>query len=350
MTTGKGKATTEPTRGEYVSSTHIAFGLRWSSDIDLPEFPKAETTALPDIRVSAKTWPSDLNTSTDHVSWYKSPDRSDGSRLEVFLLSEGEFFLVRYGDGTEFLINRTGSQVWCRWDSKFPWEYVTTYLYGPISGFLLRLRGSVCLHASVIGIDRWAVAFVGSAGAGKSTLAAAMAGRGFRVLSDDILALTESNAAFRAVPAYPRIRLWPESVSALMGSPDALPRITAGWEKRHLALTADRFESHDRPLGVVYLLGERNDECLGPRIEARKGTWVLRSLIANTYAYKTFDREMRAYEFDLLSRLAGQVPVRSVTPFSDTRRIQQLCDLILKDFQKLQDSPSASDSAVQAYV
>src|SRR5205809_674139 len=109
------------------------------------------------------------------------------SMVKVFYISRGEFFLVRYDDGTDFLIHRSGSQVWCRWQPERSFEYVTTYLYGPILGFLLRLRGVVCLHASVVGIGDWSVGFVGPKGVGKSTLAAVLGGRGFPVLSDDIL-------------------------------------------------------------------------------------------------------------------------------------------------------------------
>jgi hypothetical protein len=290
----------------------------------------------PDVQFWAKTWPA-LSESVDSVLWYQSPSQSGDALLKVFLLSQGELFLVRYIDGTDFLIHHSGSQVWCRWDQTFSFDYVRAYLYGPIVGFLLRLRGLVCLHASVIGVKGWALAFVGPAGAGKSTLAAAMSREGFPVLSDDILTLTDLDGAYRAVPAYPRVRLWPESVSALWGSPEALPRISEGWDKRHLALPADRFERRHQPLGAIYLLGKRSDDCHGTRIEVLQGTRALRSLIANTYAYRIFDREMRTYEFRLLSRLASQVPLKSVTPFSNISRVGDLCSLILSDFHNLRD-------------
>ena len=154
-------------------------------------------------------------------------------------------------------------------------------------------------------------------------------------MSDDILTLTELDGEFSAVPAYPRVRLWPESVDALWGSSEALPRISDGWEKRYLALPADRFETRHQTLGAIYLLGGRSDDCDGPRIEALEGAAALRSLIANTYACRIFDKEMRVYEFELLSRLANQVPLRSVTPFSDISRIGHLCELIISDFQTL---------------
>jgi len=259
---------------------------------------------------------------------------------------------VRYGDGTDFLIHHSGSQVWCRWQPEFSFEYAATYLYGPILGFLLRLRGMVCLHASVVAIDHWAVGFVGPAGAGKSTLAAALGGRGLPVLSDDILALTESDGLFQAVPTYPRVRLWPESVSVLFGSPDALPPITAGWDKRHLDLTARdyRFDTQTRPLGALYYFGQRSDDWPGERVTALRGAESLNSMIANTYAYKKFDAEMRASEFGVLSRLAVQVPLRSVVPFADLNRIGEFCQLVLQDFQALPRPLRMADPKVEVHV
>ena len=58
------------------------------------------------------------------------------------------------------------------------------------------------------------------------------------------------------------------------------------------------------------------------------------SLIANTYATKLMDRQMRAREFELLTRVVNHVPVRRVTPHADPTRIPELCDTILNDFSR----------------
>lgn len=308
-----------------------------ASDIQLPDLAILSDGGPPDIQLWAKSWPIGLDETADVALWYAAPDQGSGSRIRVFSLAGGEFFLIRYLDGTDFLIHRSGSKVWCRWPSQFAFDYAATYLYGPILGFLLRLKGVVCLHASVVDIGGWAVGFLGPQKAGKSTLAAYLGRRGFSILADDILALKESAGVFHAIPAYPRIRLWPESVSALFGSPEALPRITASWDKRHLDLTSDnyRFETHHRPVGAIYVLGGRIDQYPGQRVEGLEGGDGLYSLIANTYAYKTFDKAMRAYEFTLLSRLASRVSLRRLVPFSDLAAIERLCDLVLSDFQTI---------------
>src|ERR1700730_12146581 len=57
------------------------------------------------------------------------------------------------------------------WPGNSSLENALSYLFGPIIGLLLLLRGAVCLHASAVSIGDRAIVFVGSEGAGESTSA-----------------------------------------------------------------------------------------------------------------------------------------------------------------------------------
>jgi hypothetical protein len=199
---------------------------------------------------------------------------------------------------------------------------------------MLRLRGIVCLHASAVAFDDHCVAFVGSAGAGKSTTAAAFAKLGRSIVSDDIVGLVERDGIFHVLPAYPHLCLWPESVTMLYGSPDALPQLLHDWEKRQLALgeNGTHFEERTLPLRAIYILGERRPDS-APVVGAIAEREVLLSLVANTYATNLIDRTMRGEEFALLSRLISSVPVRIVHPSGDPTRLEDLCRVIQSDFE-----------------
>ena len=248
-------------------------------------------------------------------------------------LSSGDYFRIAYRDGTVIVVNAQGSHVWATWPESATVEDTATYLLGPTLGFVLRLRGITCLHASAIAIDDRAIALVGPSGSGKSATAAAFARLGCPVLTDDVLALMDEGVFFKVQPAYPRVRLWPPSVEALFGAVDALPLITPGWDKRFLDLNGRhyRFQHEPLPLAAIYLLDARSADPVAPRIEAVGAREGLMSLVANTYTTYLLDKPMRAKEFELLGRLVERVPLRRVTPSADFERISELCDLITDD-------------------
>jgi hypothetical protein len=197
----------------------------------------------------------------------------------------------------------------------------------------LSLRGTTSLHAGVVALAGRAVAFAGAEGAGKSTLAAAFAQRGERVLGDDIAPLVDCGAHFEVQPSYPRIRLWPESVKFLFGSADALPRISSSWDKRFLQLDCDGFSNQPLPLAAIYLIGNR-EEAAAPRIEPIERRDALLALVRNSYAGRLLDRAQRGREFELLARLVETVQVRRLIPSRDPTRIEALCELITADISQ----------------
>ena len=135
-------------------------------------------------------------------------------------MSDGGWFRFHYDDGTQFAVDAEGTRIIGAWPSELTLEDTAPFITGPMLGFLLRRRGFTCLHASVVELaPGHAVAFVGPAGAGKSTLAAAFAEQGTPVVSDDIAALDDGGTRFSVLSAHPGIRLWSPSVEALFAHP-----------------------------------------------------------------------------------------------------------------------------------
>jgi len=250
--------------------------------------------------------------------------------LKVWQLASGALLRVDYFDGMQFWVGAQGTEIWAVWPDSLTLEDATAYLLGPVLGFVLRLRGVTCLHASAVAFGDRAVAFVGDAGAGKSTTAAAFAGRGNAVLSDDIVALLERDGTFFVLPAYPYLCLWPDSAKMLYGAGTTLPRFSANDDKRQLLLTGNglRFEEQPRPLKAIFILGERTTGIDAPLVERLRPQENLLSLVANSYATNLLNVEMRAREFELLGRLIAAVPIWSLHAHADPSRIDQLCGLI----------------------
>jgi hypothetical protein len=257
--------------------------------------------------------------------------------LVVWEVGGGHFFRLRYADGTDFLVARSGTEVWAVWPEPLTLEDTATYLLGPVMGFVLRLRGVVCLHACAVALGGRAVALVGQAGAGKSTTAAAFARRGVPVLSDDVTRLDDQGGTLLVQPGNPRLRLWPDSAQVLFGTPDPLPRLTPNWDKLYLDLGGDDFPFQDTPLplGAVYVLGEGGGDRRAPSVELLLPHEGLMELVGNTYVNYLLDRSMRAREFELLGRLVRHVPVRRVVQHGDRAYLPALGHVIQDDFQRI---------------
>jgi hypothetical protein len=318
---------------------YSVLGLRVLATRPLPGLVAADAAAPADVVIRLGALPPEAqHGSAADVPVYTSPDRDEAGRPLVIVraLAAGSLFLLHYADGTEFVVDDDGTEVWGRWPAPATFDDAATYLVGPVLAFVLRRRGITCLHASAVALGERAIALVGPAGAGKSTLAAGFAGRGHAALADDVVALRRSEGAFRVGPGSPRIRLWPDSVAALYGSPDALPRLTPTWDKRFLDLTepAGGLPPHPLPLAAVYLLASAAPAPGLPCVADLSVADGLMALIANTSVNYLLDESMRAQEFETLGDLVGSVPVRRLLRYDDTTLVSRLCELICDDVER----------------
>ncbi len=242
----------------------------------------------------------------------------------MYELPEG--FVFRYADATVFHVARDGRAIWATWAASSTLADTETYLLGPVLGFVQRLMGILCLHASAVVVDDVAIALCGPAYAGKSTTAGAFAAAGYGVLADDMTALRFDAGTVTAMPAYDHLRVWEESERILLGSSGTLPRLTPTWDKRALNMRGQGWIWCDEPvrLGAIVLLDTRVDAAYAPRIDAVPAGEAFVAIAANSYANYLLDDRMRAEEFAAVARLMAMVDVVRVTPHLDPARIGDL--------------------------
>ncbi len=322
--------------------SYRAYGLTLSSDTAVSALRKERMHfSRPDVEMSLGPEPDWVREATRLPARVDRPRAGEveghDSPFTLTSFGEGEFFQLAYDDGTRFIVDGAAKRLWGTWLPPLTIEDVATYLIGPVMGFVLRRRGVLALHASSVCVSGTAVILCGSPESGKSTTAAALALRGVSVLAEDISAVKEDNGSLYVEPGYPRVCLWPDAVGSLFGAPEALPQLTPTWEKCFLALDGVRasFEPNKRSLKVVYLFGPRVDEVDVPRIEDLGMRDALLELVQNTYMNWLLDRNQRAAELDVLSRLVAHVPVRKIVPHTDPARIGALCELIIRDAECL---------------
>ena len=286
---------------------HHAAGLFIAADVPIPGFPVSTASNLPDlyIHLDARAPWHDLPVEEFYRADYLNADGQP--MVTVGRASGGVRF--QYGDGTLVWIDDEGRRVWCRPAPGATLEDTAVYLTGPILGFVLRERGHVALHASAVKIGDAALAIVGPHGAGKSTTAAALATRGFPLISDDVLHMRKAAAGWSAEPYAYGLRLWPDAVRLVLGPGVSLPRLTPTWDKRLLRVDAFAVTAAADPVAVcaILFIEEASQEADVQRFVPLGRAEAVVRLAANSSASHLLDDSGRAREFHALADLVRSV-------------------------------------------
>ena len=320
-------------RPSYTESTerYFAFGLHIRSTRPIPGLVDIGKSDQIDLTVWVNRQPTPSEPAQP-IFLESTVLGATHENRRLFRFPESGILWIRFDDGTDFYVNRDGTEIWTTWKSPYTAEDMATYLLGPILGYVLRIRGAVALHASSFIAGDKAIALLGGAGAGKSTTVAALALRGNNVLADDVTVLAEDSDGFWALPSYPHLRLWPQSVEMLYGSTDCLKPITPNWDKRDFdLLDIGRFHAEPAHLSTIYVIGDRVEDENAPWIEEMDGQQSFVHLVGNTYGNGLLDESMRTQEFGLLGRLLEHTKIKRVVPHISSSRLDQLCDVILND-------------------
>lgn len=222
--------TPEPDAPPCARRSYRAFGLSIASDIELFGFEEAPSS-FADIAVRLGSVPyEDDGDGGDRVRAY-APGTIRGA-----VVSGGETLTLALADDAE------------------P-EFLSAVVTGELFSVILRQRGHLVLHGSVVQRDGDAVGFVGSSTWGKSTLAAAMVARGWRLVADDVLVIAGLGAGGEApptvLPVAPAMRLAAAS-AAMIGVKTGAPAHSQ--TSKLQVLQSERFDRSEAPLRAVFYL------------------------------------------------------------------------------------------------
>ena len=103
------------TRGSVVTYHH-AFGLYLEATRPIPGLVASSRAGVADVQVFLEgmpPWLEDVSAAAESV-WYVSPQNDERGEpvLRVWKLLEGTYYRLLYGDGTQFLLDRSGGRVW----------------------------------------------------------------------------------------------------------------------------------------------------------------------------------------------------------------------------------------------
>lgn len=301
------RAVLDPAAPQYV-----VYGLRISCDRPIPGLTPLENQKA-DIHfhfVSDQPVHPRANKRHSEALWYESylRDEHDQPLLKIWKKKLDEGYCIEYSHGLAFEVDSTFSTVNVSGAERITSTEFSSFLLGPVLGILLRMKGLTCLHASAVAFAHRSLVFAGAEGSGKSTAAAIFGKKGHAVLADDIAVVEQLGGVFSVRSGCPILNLLSDSADWVRGSgKTGTPE--AETEKQRIVLDGKgiRFQREGLPLGAVFILDAATDP---PRpIERLSAQEALVCLIAETYANRMLDTQMRAAEFVALGALVKSIPV-----------------------------------------
>ena len=288
---------------------YSAYGLNIRSEIPLP------TTMLESSAVS-----SDIEIRIDTVERWKiyAPIRTH------YVIEVSDGVLLHWDKIGTYLV-RNGREIIVDPSPNGDIGLLQLVLIGAVMAVLLYQRGLLVLHASAVEVNGSGVAFVGAKGAGKSTLAAVLCSRNHSLLADDVVAIDLAGNTPSVLPAFPQIKLLPDSVTMLDHDPEILPRFSQLIDKRELRtapVPASRI-----PLSRIYML----DKSSKAEIQGINGPEKLFGLLPHWYCARFLDvfwEGVRLDHFSQCTNLLGRIPLYRLCRTSDPTNLDDLVQMV----------------------
>ena len=245
----------KPTNLGFSSSPqqYRAFGLEVrSDDLDLPELTPIGPPAVGSL--ACQTDPQvclqyELPSHWPAVS-EDPPNRCHSDGQHSLWIGPDELRLQIKAVGHFRILG--GHQIgWCPAHPGVSPAELRTYLLGSAIGALLIQRGLLVLHGNALERDGRAIVCLGASGAGKSTLACALMQQGWRLLADDLVAITPEGMV---LPGIPRIKLWEDAARSFGFSPELWIPVAAGIAKYLMPADQLRPAPAAARLAQLYLL------------------------------------------------------------------------------------------------
>ena len=228
-------------------------------------------------------------------------------------LHEGSIYLIWNSIDAAFQIDPGGGQVRITNGGSKGLSHVPWLLMGVVLGYILHLRGFLCLHASVVEHGGRCIAILGTNKRGKSTLTASLLLRGWSLVSDDLLCI-EDVKKLSVRKCFPYLKLDQDVILQFNLGNKFRARIPGTTKE---AVTVDgewsSFSKVDRPvLDSIYAIQRISAADLSGNRRAILNTcdrsYARACLVSNGYAAGFLDVNSRRRFVDHAAALALQIP------------------------------------------
>jgi hypothetical protein len=315
---------------------YSVYGIGLSCDAALPELEQLVTT--PDAaRISINVRLGNADSGYPAAArWFLRSTLSDGDDLALCGKIEGGY-LLRYAGLADFTVDLAGRELRCaRVEPGTSPQTLRHLLLDQVLPLVLNLLGCDVLHATAVETPTGVCAFIGPAGAGKSTLAASFAAVGYKTFCDDCLVI-QLNDGIRCVPGYPGVRLWSDSFAAVGNQPVQKGDVAGNSSKFRIITNSGDFPGGRRPLIAIYRVSRAAAGLPGSstaRIERLTGHEAFLELASSAYVFDVTEASTLLRHFRFIERLASRVPVCRLLLPNDFALLPSARRAILSDLEK----------------
>jgi hypothetical protein len=337
VSVGPVKSGTRPQRVNRLRRlAYRAYGLAILSDVEIPELPP-----LRDLRDMGRSRVN-LRILGPHraiekpAQWLNVSAHADGTPwLSTAKIDGG--YLLRFPKLADFTIDGTGHEITCVESGDGVTVLTLRHLaIDHVMPRVLNLLGIESLHATAVAASVGAVAFIGDAGTGKSTLAASFHLTGLESFCDDCLVLRDEGGRIMATPAYPGVRLWDDSYEALMSESERGEPVAQYTSKTRLLGDASSFRADPLQLARIYLLQRpsgSNASELTPAIARVSSAEAFPVLVGASFPLDLTDYAMLTRHFRFIIRVAATVPIRRLTIPNDFTALPAVRAAVIADLE-----------------
>lgn len=185
------------------------------------------------------------------------------------------------------------------------------FLMGSTMGAVLHQRGCIPLHGSCVTDGRRSILLTGDSGAGKSTLAAEFLRRGWKLITDDVSALYDTDGTPMVQSSYPSQKLWQDALDRYERPETDIHSLYFTDSREKFGVDVSRFFFDGRvPLSLVVRLVPNMPRCDLAPIE---GITRVDQLMRNTYRRNMIEPRNLQRHFQRCVDLSARIPMALVT-------------------------------------
>jgi len=248
-------------------------------------------------------------------------------------------YLLRFNELADFFVSNGGEKIIYKSELGIPPNTIRHLLLDQVIPLVINLRGEEALHASAVLAQVGVIAFSGTTGAGKSTIAGEFFRAGHPLFSDDCLVLMGKKQGIYAIPAYPELRLWPDAAKWFFGGNNNYRAVAHYTDKNQVEIEAkeEMFCIESQALKRIYVISD-STEAEGKTnivIEPLPSRDSFIALVQCFFRLDITDRDMLTRQFRFLERVASTVSIRRLIFPRDFNLLPAVREAILNDLKDL---------------